>query len=58
MLKRREAEAPNFLAYNSLAIKLLKWEPQKTLDDMCRDSFRFIKNTYLIYNFISVNFNN
>ncbi len=42
--KRREGDAPFVVADNSLALKLLKWEPKKDLSDMCKDSFTFMKN--------------
>jgi UDP-glucose 4-epimerase len=43
--ERREGDAPFVIADNSLALKLLQWEPKKNMDDMCKDSFRFI-NSY------------
>ena len=44
---RREGDAPYVVADNSLALKLLRWEPKKYIEDMCKDSFRFMKNIYL-----------
>ena len=40
----RKGDAPFVVADNSLALKLLKWEPKKDLSDMCKDSFTFMKN--------------
>ena len=40
--ERREGDAPFVIADNSLALKLLEWEPKRNMDDMCKDSFRFI----------------
>lgn len=40
--ERREGDAPFIMADNSLALKLLEWVPKKNLEDMCKDSFRFI----------------
>ncbi len=43
--ERREGDAPFVIADNSLALKLLEWVPQKNMDDMCKDSFRFINSS-------------
>ena len=45
--ERREGDAPFVVADNSLALKLLRWEPKRNIEDMCRDSFRFMKNIFL-----------
>ena len=43
-VERRNGDASYVVANNNLALKLLNWKPVKTQEDMCRDSFRFIKN--------------
>lgn len=40
---RREGDTPFLMANNSLALKLLEWEPKKNMEDICKDSFRFMK---------------
>ena len=43
---RRAGDLPEFYAVAQKAEKLLGWKAEKTLDDMCRDSWNFIvKNT-------------
>jgi|TARA_B100000401_G_scaffold346854_1_gene244683 UDP-glucose 4-epimerase len=47
-VKRRRGDAPFVVADNSLALKTLKWEPVKSLEDACRDSFKFLKKNNFI----------
>ena len=42
--KRRSGDAPFVVADNSLALKILDWEPKRNLANMCSDTFRWIKN--------------
>ena len=39
--KRRDGDRDIVYADNSLAIKILKWEPQKTIEEMCEDGWRW-----------------
>ncbi len=42
---RRQGDSPFVVADNSLALKLIPWEPKKNLKDMCVDSWSwFLKN--------------
>jgi len=43
IVKRRKGDTPYLVADNSLALKLLDWKPVKTIEDICIDSFRYIK---------------
>tara|TARA_A100001035_G_scaffold280236_1_gene284824 strand:- start:146 stop:1186 length:1041 start_codon:yes stop_codon:yes gene_type:complete len=43
-VSRRKGDASFIVADNSLALKLLDWTPKKSLEEMCFDSFNFIKN--------------
>tara|TARA_Y100001978_G_scaffold59027_1_gene53234 strand:- start:28663 stop:29727 length:1065 start_codon:yes stop_codon:yes gene_type:complete len=43
--KRRKGDIPFSVANNALALNLLNWSPQETLEDMCRDGWKWlIKN--------------
>ena len=39
--KKRSGDRGTVYADNSLAIKILKWEPQKTIEEMCEDGWRW-----------------
>ena len=39
---RREGDLPEYYADSSLALKELNWKAEKTIDDMCRDSYNFV----------------
>ncbi len=41
---RRPGDAPFLVADNTLALELLSWKPSKTLEDICRDSYRYVRN--------------
>ena len=41
---RREGDLPEYFADPRKALNELNWKTEKTLDDMCRDSYNFIKN--------------
>ena len=41
---RRKGDAPFVVADNSLALELLDWKPEKSLEDICKDSFRYTRN--------------
>ncbi len=41
---RREGDASYVVADNTLALKLLNWQASKSLEDICRDSYRYVKN--------------
>ena len=41
---RREGDTAESLADTNRALKILNWEPQKTIEDMCRDGWRWQKN--------------
>ena len=41
---RREGDHYYAVANNKLALSLLKWEPLKNLEDMCRDSWNYVMN--------------
>jgi UDP-glucose 4-epimerase len=43
-VSRRKGDASFIVADNSLALKFLDWTPKKSLEEMCFDSFNFIKN--------------
>ena len=43
--QRREGDFGFVVADNSLAKTLLNWEPQKNLEDMCRDGWDWFKNS-------------
>ena len=43
--QRREGDFGSVVADNSLAKTLLNWEPQKNLEDMCRDGWDWFKNS-------------
>lgn len=53
MVGRRPGDSPYLVADNTLALKLLDWRPVRTLDDICIDNYRFIKNSYVMKNFFS-----
>ena len=40
-LNKREGDEPFVVADNSLALSLLKWKPQRSLTDICKDSINF-----------------
>ena len=43
--ERREGDLGVIFADNSLAYELLNWLPKRTIDDMCRDAWKWkIKN--------------
>ena len=46
IVERRDGDAPFVVADNSLALEILEWKAQKTLEDMCIDSYRFISKRY------------
>ena len=39
--KRRDGDRDIVFADNSLALKILKWKPQKTIEEMCEDGWRW-----------------
>jgi UDP-glucose 4-epimerase len=41
---RRQGDASFLVADNSKALNLLSWKPVKSLEDICVDSFRYLKN--------------
>ena len=41
---RRVGDASCVVADNTLALELLNWKPQKTIEDCCIDSYRFVCN--------------
>lgn len=41
---RRSGDASIVVADNTLALELLNWRPQKTIEDCCIDSFRYLCN--------------
>ena len=43
---RREGDASIVVANNNLSLSKLKWTPMKTLDDMCRDGWRWEMHNY------------
>ena len=43
---RRSGDFPYVVAENSLALDLLNWSPSKTIEDICLDSYRYIRNKY------------
>ena len=45
-VQKRDGDIPYIVADNNCAIKKLKWKPQKTLKDMCKDSWNWKKNFY------------
>lgn len=42
--ERREGDIAESLADTNKAFKILNWEPQKTIEDMCRDGWRWQNN--------------
>lgn len=48
IVKEREGEIPISCASTTKAELLLNWNPKKTLEDMCRDSYKFMIN-YIKY---------
>ncbi len=44
--KRRKGDAPYLVADNRLAIKLLEWKPLNNIEDICIDSFRFLRSKF------------
>ena len=42
--ERRPGDAPYSVADNSKALNLLKWEPKRTIKDICEDSWRWNLN--------------
>ena len=40
---RRKGDIPFLVADNSLALNLLNWFPKRNLEDMCIDSFKWMK---------------
>lgn len=42
--KRREGDAPYVVADNRFALKTLDWEPKRNIDEICIDTWRWIKN--------------
>ena len=43
--QRREGDFGSVVADNSLSRNLLNWVPQKNLEDMCRDGWKWFKNS-------------
>ena len=41
--ERREGDVPRLVANNSLAKSILKWSPQRSINEMCRDGWKWIK---------------
>ena len=41
--ERRDGDLAEYFADNSKALKELGWKTEKTLEDMCRDSWNFMK---------------
>ena len=46
-VERRKGDAPYVVADNKLALKLLDWKPIRDIDQICIDSYRYIKNKSL-----------
>ena len=46
--ERRERDIFEAVASNLLAKDKLNWEPTKSIEDMCRDGFKWQKNLYKI----------
>ena len=44
IVERRPGDLPIFFANPNKAEKELGWKAEKTLEDMCRDSWNYIKN--------------
>ena len=42
--QRREGDLAEYFADASKALNELNWKTEKTIEDMCRDSYNFIKN--------------
>ena len=42
--ERRHGDVPYVVANNSKALKILNWEPKRTLKEMCIDGWRWQKN--------------
>tara|TARA_B100000575_G_C23031002_1_gene593587 strand:+ start:281 stop:595 length:315 start_codon:yes stop_codon:yes gene_type:complete len=47
---RRNGDHPYLVANNALALKLINWEPKKNLEDICSDTWRWIKQTQTMRN--------
>ena len=47
-VNRRKGDTSFIVADNSLALKLLDWTPKKSLEEMCLDSFKFIKKSIIL----------
>jgi UDP-glucose 4-epimerase len=47
---RRNGDLPAFWADTSFAFEKLAWKPQLTIDQMCEDTYRWIKNNPTGYN--------
>ena len=43
-IERREGDIAEAVASNLFAKKKLNWEPKKSIEDMCRDGFKWQKN--------------
>ena len=43
---RRAGDLPDVYANAEKAKRLLGWQPEKTLEDMCRDSWRFVQKQH------------
>lgn len=43
IVERRAGDLPEYYANPAKALKELGWKTEKTLEDMCRDSYNFIK---------------
>ena len=43
-VSRREGDAASLVADNSLALSTLNWSPKRSLEDMCRDAWRWKLN--------------
>ena len=42
--KRREGDAAVSLANTKKMIQILKWKPEKTIEDMCKDGWKWQRN--------------
>ena len=47
-IDRRKGDAVEAVANNSLAKEKLNWQPKRSIQDMCRDGFKWQKNLYKI----------
>ena len=43
-VNRRNGDAPFVVANNSLALKILDWEPKRDLSDICKDTWKWVIN--------------